>query len=129
MTQTRQMKHLKTAAAQNNSRMQIMRPVTSPTLRDGRCVVLLHRGTRRRTIGRVRALVRGPLEEVVLQRVVGRDASLRVAVEHAKDQVLELEIVGERVALFAGASPRRTASLYAQHVVELTRPWSLVLWE
>ena len=59
-------------------------------MRDRRRVVLLHGGTRRRTIGRVRALVRGPLEEVVLEGIVGRDARLGVAVEHAKDKVLEL---------------------------------------
>lgn len=37
----------------------------------------------------VGALVRGLLEEVVLQRVEGRDAGLGVVVQHAQDQVLE----------------------------------------
>ena len=57
--------------------------------------LLLHRGTCTRAVRRVRALIRRSFEKIVLQSVVGRDARLWVVVEHAQNQVLELEIVGE----------------------------------
>ena len=52
---------------------------------------------RRRAVG-VGALVGRPLEEVVLQRVVGHDARLGVVIQHPQDQILELEIVRHEVA-------------------------------
>ena len=45
--------------------------------------MVLHGGAGGRAVGRVRALVRRLLEEVVLQRVVGGDAGLGVKVQHA----------------------------------------------
>lgn len=58
---------------------------------------LHNRRTRAGAVGveGVRTLVGGALEEVMLQRVVGRDARLRVIVQHAQDEVLELEVVGD----------------------------------
>ena len=57
------------------------------TVRGTSCVVLLDGGAGAGAVARVRALVHRPLEEVVLQRVVRRDARLRVVVEHAHDEI------------------------------------------
>lgn len=66
----------------------------------------------------VGALVRRLLEEVVLQRVKGRDARLGVVVQHAEDQVLELQIVAGRVALFSGSPAPWTSCLHPQDLVQ-----------
>lgn len=66
----------------------------------------------------VGALVCRLLEEVVLQRVKGRDARLGVVVQHAEDQVLELQVVAGRVALFSGSPPPWTSRLHTQNLVQ-----------
>ena len=77
----------------------------------------------------VRALVHGALEEVVLQRVVRRDACACVVVEHACDEVLEFEVVTDSVTLFPGPPTTGTTSTYTQDVLQLPRSWCLVLQE
>ena len=54
----------------------------------------------------------------MLQSIVRRDARLGVVIEHTQDQVLELEIVGERVARLALPSAPRTPGLHSQYVVK-----------
>ena len=76
--------------------------------------MISRRRRRRRPVG-VGALVGGALEEVVLERVVGRDARLGVVVEHAQDQVLELEVVRHVVARLARTTPARTSRLDSCH--------------
>ena len=80
--------------------------------------LLLHGGTGARAVGRVRALIRRALEKIMLQRVVRGDARLGVVVEHAQNQVLELEIVRERVAGLALPSTPRSPGLHSQYVVQ-----------
>lgn len=75
----------------------------------------------------VRALIRGLLEEVVLQGVEGRDARLGVVVEHAQDQILELQVVARGVTLLPGPPPTRTPGLHPQNLMESPCGWGLVL--
>lgn len=75
----------------------------------------------------VGALVRGLLEEVVLQGVEGRNARLGVVVQHAQDQVLELQVVARGVTLLPGPPPARTPSLHPQNLVESPCSRGLVL--
>lgn len=71
-----------------------------------------------RAVGRrVGTLVRRALEEVVLQRVVRRDSRLGVVVQHAQDEVLELEVVRGGVARLAGATTARSSRLHSEDVV------------
>lgn len=74
----------------------------------------------------VRALVRRPLEERVLERVVRRDPRLRIVVEHSQDKVLEFEVFGHRMAGLARPPTARPTSLDAQYVVETPRARDLV---
>ena len=84
---------------------------------DPRCRARAHRRLRcRRTC--VGAFVGGALEEVVLQRVIGRDPRLRVEVEHPHDQVLELEVVGDGVAGLTQPTAAWAARLDAEDVVQ-----------
>lgn len=62
---------------------------------------------------RVGAFVRRPLEEVVLEGVVGSDARLGVIVEHPEDQVLELEVVRHIVTHLPCPPTSRTPRLHA----------------
>ena len=57
----------------------------------GVCAASWVHGGRRggRGVGCVCALIHCTLEEVVLQRIVGRDPRLRVEVQHTQDQVLK----------------------------------------
>lgn len=66
----------------------------------------------------VGALISRLLEEVVLQRVKGRDARLGIVVQHAQDQVLELQVVAGRVALFSSSPPPWTSRLHPQDLVQ-----------
>ncbi|RUS72588.1 hypothetical protein EGW08_019651, partial [Elysia chlorotica] len=96
----------------------------------GAACARLHGGAGRgavAVVARVGALVRGLLEEVVLQRVVGRDARLGVVLQHAQDQVLELEVVGRRVANLARPAAPGPARVGPYHVVQLPAVRSLVL--
>ena len=61
---------------------------------------------------RVGAFVSGPLEEVVLEGVVRCDARLGVIVQHAEDQVFELEVVRHKVAHLARPSTSRSARFH-----------------
>ncbi len=69
----------------------------------------------------VGALIRRLLEEVVLQRVKGRDARLGIVVQHAQDQVLELQVVAGRVTLFSSSPPPWTSRLHPQDLVQSSR--------
>lgn len=66
----------------------------------------------------VGALIRRLLEEVVLQRVKGCDARLGIVVQHAQDQVLELQVVAGRVTLFSSSPPPWTSRLHPQDLVQ-----------
>ena len=63
----------------------------------------------------------------MLQGIVGLDAAFGVVVQHPQDQVLELQVVGNRVAGLARPAATWPARLHAQDGVELTRSWGLVL--
>lgn len=75
----------------------------------------------------VGALVRCLLEEVVLQRVEGRDARLGVVVQHTQDQVLKLQVVAGSVPLLSAPPPTRTPGLHPQDLMEPPRRRRLVL--
>ena len=80
--------------------------------------LLFHRGTRTRAVCCIRTLISRPLEEVMLQRVIRRDSSLRVVVKHAKNQVLEFEVIGQGVSGLSFSPTPRTACLDTQYVVK-----------
>lgn len=84
--------------------------------------LLLHCGTRARTVGRVGALISRSFEEVVLQSVVRGDTCFGIVIEHPQDEVLELQVVGELVACFALPSASRSATLDSQNIVQFPRP-------
>ena len=75
----------------------------------------------------VGAFVRGLLEEVVLQGVERRDARLGVVVQHAQDQVLELQVVTGGVAWLTRPPPPWTACLHPQNLMETPCGRRLVL--
>ena len=77
-----------------------------------------------RGVGR---LVGRLLEEVVLQAVVRRDARLRVVVQHAPHQVLELEVLRDRVAGLGETPPAGAAGLDADDVSQFAAVGRLVL--
>ena len=89
--------------------------------------MLLHSGAGGCAVGGVGALVRGLLEEVVLEGIVGRDAGLGVKVQHAQDQVLELEVVGHGVTRLPRPATPWSPRLRPDDVVEFARSGRLVL--
>ena len=60
----------------------------------------------------------GAAEERVLEGIVGLHPRLRVVVQHAENEVLELAVVCGGVAWFPLANSPRSPSLHAQNVVQ-----------
>ena len=81
---------------------------------NGRCRVgmVAHGRTGRCRAVRVGALVGRSFEEIVLQRVVRSDPRLRVVVQHAQDQVLELQVVGHKMTRFTRTTTSRSAGFH-----------------
>lgn len=75
----------------------------------------------------VRALVSGLLEEIVLQSIEGCDAGLRVIVQHAEDQVFELQVVAGGVALLSGPPAPRPPCFYPKNLMEPSCGRGLIL--
>mmetsp|Transcript_29698 Transcript_29698/g.76867 ORF Transcript_29698/g.76867 Transcript_29698/m.76867 type:complete len:407 (+) Transcript_29698:332-1552(+) len=63
----------------------------------------------------------GDAEEGVRDGVEGADALGGIVLEHLHDEVLQLEVVGHRVARLTQPPPVRPARLDAEHVVERSR--------
>ena len=73
-------------------------------------------------------LARWTFEKAVLERLGRVDAELGVVVEHAHDDLLEFEIVLERVAGLVEAARLRPARLRAEDVAEAPGAGQLVLF-
>jgi len=63
----------------------------------------------------------------MLQRVERSDAHSLVEFQHPQHEVLELEVVGRRVAGLAKPATARTSRFYAQYVVKSSTARRLVL--
>jgi len=63
----------------------------------------------------------------MLQRVQRSDAHSLVELQHPQHKVLELEVVGRRVAGLAKPTTTRTSRFYAEDIVKSSTAWRLVL--
>ena len=91
----------------------------------GRCRRRRH--SWRVTVQRVSGLIWCLFEEVVLQCVVRRHAWLGVVLEHAWNNVLEAQVVGNLVARLVQTSTAGASSLHAKYVAQPPCAWRLVL--
>lgn len=88
---------------------------------------VLHGGAGGRAARRVGALVSRALEEVVLQRIVRRDARLGVIIQHAADEILEFEVVRQRVACLPSTPAPWPTSLHPYDIMQPSTAWGFVL--
>ena len=103
-------------------RVRIVTVVGGRQVRGGRGQWRAGRGAvLRARVRRRSAFVSSPIEEAVLQRLRGLEALAWVVDEHVLDEVLEAQVIGDRVARLADAPPARAAALDAQYCSQLSR--------